>query len=99
MQFEIPRCLGYGPKALTYKATMHWLEPMFFPQWTLLSNNLVLTSYLSGIYLESWLSWIWSAEIIEEKKKTGRRKLLESEEKEKRRIQGKSNNNNIQLWF
>ena len=28
-----------------------------------------------------------------------RRKILKSDEKEKRRIEGKSNNNNIHLWF
>ena len=32
---------------------------VFFPQLALFSNNLVLTSYLSGIYLESWFSWLW----------------------------------------
>ena len=32
---------------------------MFFCQLTLHSSNLVLTSYLSGIYLESWFSWLW----------------------------------------
>ena len=26
----MPRCLKYGPKALTYKATMHKLKSMFF---------------------------------------------------------------------
>ena len=46
-------------KALAYKATMHRLKPMFFSQLTLLSNNLVLAPYLSGIYLESWFSWLW----------------------------------------
>ena len=45
-------------KALTYKATMHRLKPLFFFQLTLLSNNPVLTSYLSGIYLKSWFSWL-----------------------------------------
>ena len=38
------------------------------------------------------------AENIEERKKD-RRKTLKSEEKEKQRIRGKSNNNNINLWF
>ena len=38
-------------KALTYKATVFRQNPMFFPQLTLLFNNLVLTSYSSGIYL------------------------------------------------
>ena len=46
-------------KALTYKAMMHRLKHMFFSQLTLLSNNLVLMSCLSGIYLESWFSWLW----------------------------------------
>ena len=74
---------------------------MFFSQLTLPSNSLVLTSYLSNIYLESWSSWLWggSAENIEEKKKTDRRKTLKSEEKEKRRIQRKLNNDKIHLWF
>ena len=27
-------------------------------QLTLLSNNLALTSYLNGTYLESWFSWL-----------------------------------------
>ena len=32
MQFEILRCFGYGPKALTYQATMHRLKSTFsFP--------------------------------------------------------------------
>ena len=38
---------------------MHRLKSMFFSQLTLLSNNLVLTLYLSVIYLESWFSWLW----------------------------------------
>ena len=46
-------------KALTYKVTMHKLKPMFLSQLTLFSNNRVLTSYLSGIYLESRFSWLW----------------------------------------
>ena len=41
----------------------------------------------------------WSAENIKEKQKMDRRKILKSDEKEKRRVQGKSNNNNIHLWF
>ena len=40
-----------------------------------------------------------TAENIEEKRKTDRRKTLKSEEREKRRIQGKSNNNNMHVWF
>ena len=38
---------------------MHRLKLMFFSQLTLLSNNLVLTLYLSVIYLESWFFWLW----------------------------------------
>ena len=68
MQLEIPRCLGYGPKTLACKATTHRLKSMFFSQMTLLSNNFVLTSNLSCIYLESRFSGLWSAENIEEKK-------------------------------
>ena len=37
---------------------MHKLKSMFFYQLTLPSNNLVLMSYLSGIYIESKLSWL-----------------------------------------
>ena len=37
----------------------------FFPHLTLLSNNLLLTSYLSCIYLESWFYWLCNAENIE----------------------------------
>ena len=41
-----------------------------------------------------------SPENIKEKKRTDRRKTLKSEEKAKRRVRGKSNNNNIHLyWF
>ena len=68
---------------------------MFFSQLTLLSNTLVLTSYLSGIYLESWFSWLWGGLQKISKK---RRKQTE-EEKENRRMRGKSNNNNIHLSF
>ena len=35
---------------------MHRLKSMFFYQLTLLPNNIVLTSYLSGFYLEPWFS-------------------------------------------
>ena len=73
---------------------------MFFSQLTLLSNDLVLTSYLSGNYLESWFFFMGrSADNIEEKTKTDRKKTLKSEEKVERRIWRKSNNNNIHLWF
>ena len=61
--------------------------------------NLVLMSYLSGIYLESWFSWLGGkgAENIKKKKKTVRRKTRKYCEKERRRIQEKSNNNNEDL--
>ena len=60
MQLEILRRLGYGAKASTYKITMNRLKSMFvfFFQLALLSNNFVLASYLSGIYLESRFSWL-----------------------------------------
>ena len=79
MQLETLRSLGYGPKALMYKATMHRLKSMFFSQLTLLSNNLVLTSYLSGIHIIMvFMVMGKSAENIEEKKKTDRSKKLKS---------------------
>ena len=83
MQLEIPRCLGYAPKALTYKATMNRLKPMFFPQLTLLSNNFVLTSYSGGIYLESWFSWLWGG--VEKTLKKRRKQIEEKHWKLKRR--------------
>ena len=43
---------------------------------TLLSNNLVLTSYLSGIYLESWFSWLWGGV-----QKTSKKRRKQTEEK------------------
>ena len=74
---------------------------MFFYQITLLSNNHVLMSYLSGIYLESWFSWLdgWVQKTLKKKKKTHKRKTLKNEEKEKRRIRGTLNNNNKHFWF
>ena len=58
---------------------------MFFSKLTLLSNNLVLMSYLSDIYLELMVFLVMEriTENIEEKKKTNKRKTLKSEEKEK----------------
>ena len=53
----------------------------------LLSNNLVLMSYLSGIYLESWFSWLWGE--VQKTLKKGRKqtkKTLKNGKKEKRRI-------------
>ena len=60
--------------ALTYKAKMYKLKSII-SQLTLLSNNIVLTSYLSGIYLESWFSWLWGGlHCLHLKKKTDRKK-------------------------
>ena len=79
MQLETLSILGYGPKALTYKATMHRIKSMFFSQLTLLSNNLVLKSYLSGIHIIMvFMVMGKSEENIEKKKKTDRRKKLKS---------------------
>ena len=71
--------------ALAYQATMHRLKPMFFSQLTLLSNNLVLASYLSGIYLESWFSWLWG-----EVQKTLKKRRKQAEQKNWK-VKGKKN--------
>ena len=98
MQLEIPSRLGYSPKSFNLKG--YDAQAKIFYQFTLLSNNHVLISYLSGIYLESWFSWLGRGlQKTWEKKKTDRRKTLKNEEKEKWKIQGKSNNNNKHLWF
>ena len=78
------------------KATMHRLKPMLFSQSKLLSNNLALASYLSGILLRIMVFLVMrkSPEKIKKKKKTYRKKTLKSKEKEKRRTRRKSNNNN-----
>ena len=63
-------------------------------------NNFVLMSYLSGIYLKRWFSWLegrMQKTKKTKKKKIKRRKTLKNKEKEKRRIQGTSNNNNKHL--
>ena len=99
MPLEVLRSLGYRPKASTYKVKMNRQKLKFFSQLTLLSNNSVLTSYLSGIYIKSWLSWLWDGVQKTSKKRRKQKKTLKSEEKEKRRIRGKSNNSNIHLWF
>ena len=80
---------------------MHRLKPLFFVQLTLLSNNLVLSSYLSGILLRIMVFLVMgkSVESIEEQKETDRRKTLKYEENKKRRIRGKSNNKNTHFWF
>ena len=75
MQLEILRCLGYGPKALMYKATtMYSLKSMLFSQLTMLSNNLILVLYLNGVYLESCFYWLW----------VGVQKTLKKSEKKKK---------------
>ena len=71
---------------------MHRLKPIF-SQSTLLSNNLVLTSYLSVILLRTMVFlrlWGGVQNTLKKKKKTDRRKTLKNEEKEKPRIRGKS---------
>ena len=80
---------------------MHRLKPLFFVQLTLLSNNLVLSSYLNGILLRIVVFLVMgkSVESIEEQKETDRRKTLKYEENKKRRIRGKSNNKNTHFWF
>ena len=68
----------------------------------MLFNNVLLTSYLSGILLRIKVFLVMgrNPENIKEKRETDRRKSLKSEEKEKRRIPGKPNDNNIHLyWF
>ena len=74
---------------------------MFLSQLTLHFNNLVLTSYWSVIYLESWFSWLWEGvkKTLRKKNKTDRRKTLKIQKKEKRTIRAKSNNNIIHLLF
>ena len=58
-------------------------------------------SYLSGIYLESWFSWLegWVQKTLSEIKKQTESKTSQNEEKKPRIIQGKSNNNNKHLWL
>ena len=52
------------------------LKSMLFSQLTQLFSNLVLTSYLSGIYLESWFSWLWGGV-----QKTSKKRRKQTEEK------------------
>ena len=59
MQLEIPSCLGHGPKSFHVQGYDVQDKTNVFSQLTLLSNNLVSTSYLSGIYIESWFSSLW----------------------------------------
>ena len=71
-----------------------------FYKLTLLSNNLVLISYLSDNYLKSWFSWLWlGVQETLKKRREEKTKTLKHEVKEKRRIQGKSNNNDKHPWF
>ena len=58
--------------------------------------NVIFEGYLLKITV--FLVMGRSVEHTEEKKKTDK-KTLKNEEIEKRRIRGKSNNNNIHLWF
>ena len=55
---------------------MHKLKSMFFSELTLLSNNLVLMSYLSGIYLESRFLRLWGGV-----QKTPKKRRKQTEEK------------------
>ena len=55
---------------------MHKLKSMFFSQLTLLSNNLVLTSCFSRIFLKSWFSWLWGGV-----QKTSKKRRKQTEEK------------------
>ena len=92
MSLEISRCLGYGPKALMYKATRHRQKfNAFIPADTALnnSNNFVLASYLSGICLESCFSrsgeecrkqWRKEEDIEEKQWKMKRKKKTEDKE-------------------
>ena len=55
--------------------------------------------YLSGIYVELWISWLGGGLQKTLKKEENRpKKTLKNVEKEKRRMQRKSNNNNKQFW-
>ena len=58
LQLEILSCLGYAPKSFNVQGYDAQAKTTAFFQLTLLSNNPVLTSYLSGIYLKSWFSWL-----------------------------------------
>ena len=62
---------------------MHKLKSMFFSQLTLLSNNLVLTSCFSRIFLKSWFSWLWGG--VQKTSKKRRKQTEEKHWKEKRK--------------
>ena len=73
MQLEITSCLGYGPQSLNFDAQA---KINIFYQLALLCNNLVFNVILSGIYLESWFSWLGGR-----LQKTSRKGLKQTEEK------------------
>ena len=56
---------------------MRKLKSVLFPQLTLFSNNPALTSYLSGIYLESWFSWLWGG--VQKASKKRRKQTVEKQ--------------------
>ena len=58
MQLEIPSCLGYSPKSFNVQGFYAQAKINIFCQLPLVSNNFVLISYLSGIYLGSWFYWL-----------------------------------------
>ena len=63
-------------KVLTYKTTMYRLKAIFFsPIDIALKQSHILASYLSGIYLESWLSWLWGG--VQKTLKKGRKQTEE----------------------
>ena len=55
-------------------------------QLTLLSNNLALTSYLSGTYLESWFSWLSGGARKHTEEKHWKMKRKKNEEYEESQI-------------
>ena len=74
--FEILSCLGYGSKTFNTKGFDAQAKMIVFYQLALLSNNLVLMSNLSGIYLESLFSWLGGGV-----QKTLRKRKKQTEEK------------------
>ena len=71
-------------KALTYKAYTQAKINIFY-QLTLVSINLVSLSYLSGLYLESWFSWLGGG-----MQKTLRKRRKRSEERQERMMRKKN---------